>query len=465
MLKFLENNIGFQTDLIDNSDKKLKVGIIDADLLDHGTRHPNLALEKISGYCKEKGHDVRLICDYSELNLETPLFLEEQPFDVICLSRVFKFTKIEQPIKELIAAHLIYYGGTGFLDEFGDDVNMLPDLPYEVEHHKPDYHLYDEYIENQTKGDPKKKKRDWDDYINYSIGFTTRGCIRHCGFCVNRLLSGVAPCSPVDEFIDESRPNIYLWDDNIMAAPPKVFEKVMNDLKAHDKPFQFRQGMDIRLMTEQKAQLLNEVRYHGDFIYAFDHYGKINKEKKIAKDKGITYDKLPKKMKDERREVLQTIKGLKVWRKYCTKSTKLYVLVAYDSQDEHDIEGTFWRIKLLMRYGCLPYIMRFEEYNNSRFKSMYTQLARWCNQPSFFKKMSFRQYCVRNEEYHQGIQHLTPPGIYNKELIIPDGYPQKEKYCSCYQTMLDFEEAFPDIAQEYFDLRFEEVNRYKLTKK
>ena len=242
----------------------------------------------------------------------------------------------------------------------------------------------------------------------------------------------------------KSRKKIYLWDDNIMAAPPKVFAKVMDDLKKTGKPFQFRQGMDIRLMTEQKAKLLSEVKYHGDYIFAFDHY----------------------KMDDpnEKRQVEQTIKGLKIWRTHCRKSTKLYVLVAYDSQDETDIEGTFFRIKTLMEHGCLPYIMRFEEYNNSRFKSMYTQLARWCNQPSFFKKMSFRQYCVRNEEYHQGIQDLVPKGKYSKKLKIPKGYPRKEKYCSCYQTMLDFEAEFPEMAKKYFDLRFEELNPYKLVK-
>ena len=105
--------------------------------------------------------------------------------------------------------------------------------------------------------------------------------------------------------------------------------------------------------------------------------------------------------------------------------------------------------------------MRFEEYNNSRFKSLYTQLARWCNQPGFFKKMSFRQYCVRNEEYHQGIQHLTPKGKYNKKLKIPRGMRLKDSYCSCYQTMLDFEAEFPEIAKKYFDLRFEDLNKLK----
>ena len=433
MLRYLPKNEGFETDLIIRSNKKLHIGIIDADLLDHGTRHPNLALLKISAFCKQYGHQVRLISNYAELDTNT-----DCDYDLLVLSRVFKFTKIPDFINLMIKKHLIFYGGTGFFEVNG------PNLPNEVEHHAPDYTLYNEYIEEITGGDEKLKKSKWDDYLSYSIGFTTRGCIRHCGFCVNRLLNKVVEWSPVSEFLDESRKNIYLWDDNIMAAPPKVFAKVIDDLKRTGKSFQFRQGMDIRLMTEQKAELLSKVNYHGDYIFAFDHY----------------------RMDDpnEKRQVEQTIKGLKIWRTYCQKSTKLYVLVAYDSQDETDIEGAFFRIKVLMEYGCIPYIMRFEKYNNSRFKNLYIQLARWCNQPSFFKKMSFRQYCVRNEEYHQGIQNLSSKGNYNKKLIIPKGYKKKEKYCSCYQAMLDFETEFPNIAKMYFDLRFEELNPYKIAK-
>ncbi len=439
MLRYLPVNEGFSTDLIVQPNETLRVGIIDADLLDHGTRHPNLALLKVSAFCKEHGHHVRLISSYDELMENGKPIIIDCDYDILVMSRVFKFTKIPNFISLMIKQHLIFYGGTGFFEVNG------PNLPDEVEHHAPDYTLYNEYIEKVTGGDEKLKKRRWDDYLSYSIGFTTRGCIRHCGFCVNRLLNRVVEWSPVSEFLDKSRKNIYLWDDNIMAAPPRVFAKVMEDLKSTGKPFQFRQGMDIRLMTEQKAKLLNEVKYHGDYIFAFDHY----------------------RMDDpnEKRQVEQTIKGLKIWRTHCRKSTKLYVLVAYDSQDETDIEGTFFRIKILMEHGCLPYIMRFEEYNNSRFKSMYTQLARWCNQPSFFKKMSFRQYCVRNEEYHQGIQNLTPKGKYNKKLKIHKGYPRKEYYCSCYQTMVDFEAEFPGIAKKYFDLRYEELNPYKIMKR
>ena len=415
--------------IIEREGERLRIGIMDADLLDNGTRHPNLALLKISGYCKSFGHNVRLIQSYDEVAKDGQInYLD---FDLLVMSRVFKFTQVPDIIYLMIKQGFIAYGGTGFFEING------PVLPKAVEHFKPDYTLYNDYIEWKTGGDEKKKKRDWDDYISYSIGFTTRGCIRHCDFCVNRLSNGVTYWSPVKEFLDENRPKIYLWDDNIMAAPPRVFKLVMDDLQATGKPFQFRQGMDIRLMTEEKAKLLCSVKYYGDYIFAFDHYRMDD----------------PK----EKKQVEQILRGLNVWTKYCTKETKLYVLVAFDSQDEKDIEGTLYRIKTLMEYGCLPYIMRFEKYKESRFKSLYTQLARWCNQPNFFKKMSFRQYCVRNEEYHQGIQYDTKNGEYNNKLVFPDGFNPRPTYCSCYRAMIEFEEEFPEIASKYFDLRFEDI--------
>ena len=48
----LTNTIGFNhTELIRTS-APLTIGLIDADLIVRDTRHPNLALMKISGFCK-----------------------------------------------------------------------------------------------------------------------------------------------------------------------------------------------------------------------------------------------------------------------------------------------------------------------------------------------------------------------------------------------------------------------------
>ena len=69
----LQSNIGFNEEccaLLKSNNHKLTIGLIDADLLDHGTRHPNLVLLKISAFCKDYDHDVRLICDYNEIELK-----------------------------------------------------------------------------------------------------------------------------------------------------------------------------------------------------------------------------------------------------------------------------------------------------------------------------------------------------------------------------------------------------------
>ena len=54
------------------------IGIIDADLLDNGTRHPNLALMKISGYQKELGNDVTLL-EYPLIPRTTPTCTSAEP--------------------------------------------------------------------------------------------------------------------------------------------------------------------------------------------------------------------------------------------------------------------------------------------------------------------------------------------------------------------------------------------------
>ncbi len=368
----------------------MRIGIIDADLLDNGTRHPNLALMKISGYYKEKGHEVSLLFSYSGL----------EEYDKVYISKVFTFTSVPDNI---VSLKNVKIGGTGFFEDGGEN------LPDEIEHHMPDYELYSVYAHNAIK--QGRQRSAVSDYLDYSIGFTTRGCFRKCSFCVNKKYDRAFIHSPVREFYDPSRPYIYLWDDNFLSYGG--WESILDDLEATGKPFQFRQGLDIRLMTDRKAKRLANTRYHGDFIFAFDHI--------------------------EERELIE--EKLKLWRRYCNKTTKLYVLCGYNSQDGQDIADAFERIKVLMKHGCLPYIMRYESYKESPWRTLYVQIARWCNQPQFFKKKSFRQFCEANQDYHK-----------NPNTI-----------CAAYQSMLDFEEAHPDISKKYFDLRFDKENQYSNT--
>lgn len=339
---------------------------------------------KISGYYKGLGCLVRLIESYEEL--------KNNNYDDIFISKVFDFSKIDESILELNNVH---YGGTGFFFDGG------PDLPYEIEHHMPDYSLYNDYIEHDVSH--KNKSTYWKDYKDYSIGFATRGCFRKCAFCVNKKYDKVQFHSHVSEWLDESRKAIYLWDDNIFAY--SKWNEVFEELKETGKPFQFRQGLDIRLLTPEKAKVLNESKYHGDIIFAFDHI----EEKAIIENK------------------------LKLWREFSSKSTKLYVLAGFDGQDEKEVESVLERISIIMKYNCLPYIMRHKNYTTSPHKDLFIQLARWCNMPQFFKKTSFREFCESNQKYHKN----------------------KETDCAALKALKRFEEQYPEISKKYFDLKFE----------
>lgn len=365
----------------------MNIGIIDADLIDNGTNFPNLALMKISAYHKKVGNSVELLDSYQHID----------DYDKVFISKVFNFTQVP---KEVYNKKNVELGGTGFYFE------NAPDLSRTCEHHMPDYHLYDEYISKQiAKGKDAKK---FVYYTNCSIGFTTRGCFRKCEFCVNKKYDKPIIHSPIDEFLDKDRPFICLLDDNVLAY--ENWEQVLDSLIATQKPFHFRQGLDIRLLTPKKAEKLSKVKYHGDFIFAFDN----------IKDK------------------LLIEKKLKLWRQYSKKTTKLYLLCGYFSQDIQDIIDTFERIKILMKYKCNPYIMRYEAYKNSEFKNIYIQLARWCNQPQFYKKMSYREFCIANQNYHKN----------------------KNTMCLAYKSMLEFEKKYPDIAKKYFDIKYENEKLY-----
>lgn len=378
-----------------------KIGIVDADLIDGGTRFPNLACLKIAGWYRGKGREVELIEDW-----KTALY--SLAYDHIFVAKVFDYTKVPD---ELLCAGNVSYGGTGFEGGFaaypvgggGTDADMIEQagfirtMPDPIEHHMPYYGLYDKFIEKELARGIKPTR--YKDYRDFSIGFATRGCFRHCAFCVNQSSCGVHFHSHIKEWLDLTRKYIYLWDDNILGF--KDWRKVFDELAETGKKFQFRQGMDIRVMTDEKAEVLNAARYYGDYIFAFDH--------------------------PEEREQIE--RGLDCWQRHSGKIPKLYVLCGYDSQDASDIESVFMRIEVLMKHHAIPYIMRHELYETSKYRGTYINLARWCNQPAFFKKKSYRQFCEMNGERSSTMRYMR-----------------------------EFEHDYPEIAELYYDMRWDAYN-------
>lgn len=309
----------------------------------------------------------------------------------------------------------IQIGGTGFY------FDKAPNLPDEIEHHMPDYNLYNAWINGEVnkakiKADQEGKEFDekkymvqFKEYTDYSIGFLTRGCFRKCKFCINQKYDHVFMHSPLSEFYDPSRKKICLLDDNVLGC--RYWREILEELIKTGKPFKFKQGMDERLLTDEKCRILFNAKYDGDYTFAFDNV----EDYKLIQSK------------------------LEIIRKYYkSKNIKFYVLVGFLSTDHIDIENAFKRISLLQKYQCVPYLMRYQNKNDtpwrkSKYVGMYVTLARWCNQPSIFKKMSFRQFCEANQ-----LRHKT-----------------KGTLCSAMKSMVDFESEHPEIAKQYFDIRFE----------
>lgn len=378
-----------------------------------------MACEKISAYWKEKKEDVELKMDYNNLD----------QYDKVYISKVFTDTKvpewIEKGVKmDTVEVELpanIHVGGTGFF------FSNAPNLPNEIEHHMPDYHLYDEWIFNEVKKAEEKAKREnrkfnksaymvqFREYLEYSIGFMTRGCFRKCPFCVNQKYDYVFNHSPLEEFYDDARKKICLLDDNFLGCPN--WKEMLQQLIDTKKPFKFKQGLDERILTQEKADMLFGSKYDGDYTFAFDNVS--------------DYDLIKKK--------LQMIRSTKTNK----NSIKFYVLVGFESTDYIDIENCFKRIELLFMYQCLPYVMRYQNKNetpwkDSTYRSLYVTIARWANQPSIVKKMSFRQFCEANQALHK----------------------TRGTLCSAMKSMVDFEKEYPEIAAKYFDMRFEDMKCY-----
>lgn len=384
----------------------MEIGIIDADLVARKRhRFPNLACEKLSGYWKEKGANVSLLPSYDDLDR----------FDKVYVSKVFTDTPVPS---NLMNIKNVSIGGTGF---FFDNA---PNLPFEIEHHMPDYSLYDDWISDkiskaklEAAGKGKELNlstfmKQFKEYKNYAIGFLTRGCFRKCKFCVNQKYDHVFPHSPLTEFYSGKEKSICLLDDNFLGVPQ--WRSILEELQSTGRPFKFKQGLDERLLTDEKCKVLFSSRYDGDITFAFDN---------IA-----DYDLIHSK--------------LKLIRKYASsKGIMFYVLVGFESTDARDIENAFKRIALLLNYRCLPYIMRYQDKNyspwkESPYRGLYVAIARWCNQPSIVKKMSFRQFCEANQA-----------------LVKTEGH-----LCATMRAMRDFEKENPDTAKKYFDIRYGEGN-------
>ena len=190
-------------------------------LLAVDSKYPNLALMKISAYHKSVGDSVEWYNPFDR-------------YDRLYMSKVFSFTPDYDYYINNVSGEIIR-GGTGY------DIHSL--LPEEIDMIQPDYSIYP----------------DIDDRASY--GFLTRGCPNKCKWCVVPQKEGnIRPYMDIDEItIGGMRPYAILMDNNVLASSYGLsqIEKIVYR-KYH---VDFNQALDARLVTDDVARLLSQVKW------------------------------------------------------------------------------------------------------------------------------------------------------------------------------------------------------------
>ena len=288
----------------------MRIGFVDVD----GHNFPNLALMKLATYHKQRE---------DEVEWAFPLL----PYDRVYMAKVFTFTQDD------ITAYQtddIVRGGTGY--------DLQSKLPADVENCYPDYSIYG--------------------ITDTAYGYLTRGCPRGCRFCIVAEKEGKQSKKVANlENFWRGQKYIKLLDPNLLACPD--WKELMQELIDSKAWVDFTQGMDIRLMTAEKADMIRQCKVKM-LHFAWDN-----------PDDELTFEKL------------------KEYRKAFSlpdEKCKVYVLSNFNSTHEQDLE----RVYRLRDIGYDPFVMVYEKWNAPKETR---RLQRWCNNKIIFRAESdFTKY-------------------------------------------------------------------------
>ena len=309
----------------------MRIGLIDVD----GHNYPNLALMKISAYHKARGDHVEW---YS------PLLSGHM--DKVYMSKVFSFS---EDYRHFIDADEVIKGGTGYCIELENGVEVYHkerevNLPPEIEHTCPDYSVYG--------------------ITGVAYGYTSRGCPRGCDFCHVQAKEGCRSRKVADlgEWWTGEK-KIVLMDPNILACSRR--EDLLQQLAESKAWVDINQGLDARMVTPQRIDLLNEIKLE-NVHFAWD------------------------RIEDE----APVVKGLQMWadlsrRKFNGHHGTVYILVNHGTTIEQDLH----RIYKVKELGFDPYVM---PYDKEHAPKEIMRLRRWCNSRRIIA------VCPRFEDYKGG---------------------------------------------------------------
>ncbi|MBL7197070.1 MAG: cobalamin-binding domain-containing protein [Candidatus Omnitrophica bacterium] len=224
-------------------------------------KYPPLGLMKISAYHKKKGNKVFFVkgkdaklrgyqWDYIYI---TTLFTFHWSIVIDTIKFYKKFVSNKEQLKiGGVMASLMQ-------DEIQKETGIRPHFGIleKVDRLKPDYEMLKEF----------NYMPEWD----ASMGFLTRSCTNKCKFCAVPILE--ANCNihehvPLRFIVDKNKKDLLLLDNNILASKkyPIIIEEIKKFGFSREAKFKnkkryvdFNQGIDARLLTEEKMKLLSQI--------------------------------------------------------------------------------------------------------------------------------------------------------------------------------------------------------------
>lgn len=204
----------------------------------------------------------------------------------------------------------------------------------------------------------------------------TRGCPRKCPFCIVGSKEGckAQTVAPLSEFWNGQK-RIVLLDPNPIAVPDwKSNIQQLIDSKAI---VEFTQGVDIRLMTEEKAEHIRQIKVKS-IHFAWDRY----------QDRDLIIPKL------------EYFKGITGWHR---SKLIVYVLTNYDTTLEQDLE----RIYTLRQIGFSPDVRIYEKYKLPKYDIL-IKLQRYVNSPMIFNTVNrFEDYERLTDDQRELVRKLN----------------------------------------------------------
>lgn len=314
---------------------------------------PNHCLMKLSDYYKKKGYKVRLI------------YLP-------------KYIPKKYDNKNVYIGSALYSGNlVQFKKRLKLNQNMIPfekikiGTPLdncqeaEIPGIKCDYTEYDKMIKRDNI------KLQW---YPANVGFLTRGCIRHCQFCVNRNRNKITEVNTLDEIYQKEGQLIYLLDDNLFESPnaEKHFNEIAEFGRKHENiKISLQNGIDARNVTPEKLKALGEA------------------SKYISSSLHVAWDDVKNSF------IFKNIMEIK---KYSHIGVKCYCLLGeniYSNEDfKKDILGFMYRYLNLMKIGVLPINQLYED-DREEFKNKYWNLYKFFLKNYTFMKVSKMQTIYR----------------------------------------------------------------------